>query len=119
MARMRKGSRAITVSDVDYRWRATGNDGSIDVTIWPETQRGPTIETCFNYSETLSPAGSGHWTSNGDQIVITNRIIERVIKYATETHNYDPTTQAPVLSLRWIEDFIRMDDAIRATDNQQ
>ena len=116
---MRKGSRAIVVNDVAYRWRANGNDGSIDVTIWPDNQPGPAIETRFHYGETVSPLGPGHWISNGDQVVITNRIIKRVIGYAVESHGYDPTTQAPAVGLRWIEDFIEMDDVIRATDTKQ
>lgn len=119
MARMKKNSRNITVRDVPYRWRATGTDGGIDVTIWPSEAPGPTIETNFHYGTYFSRKNA---TADGVplnapfdcQVIITNRIIKRVIDYAIDSHNYDPECRGKVLSLRWIEHFVDTSDAERA-----
>jgi len=39
--RSQKGSRRIVVRAVEYRWRATGNDGYISIGIWPANNTGP------------------------------------------------------------------------------
>lgn len=117
MARMKKSSRAINVDGVAYRWRARGTDWDIAVTIWPEVELGPAIETNFNYDASRSPIempdGSHGSIPNDDHVIITNRIVRRVIVHAKETHNYDPLNRGPALQLRWIESFIDMSDAIR------
>src|SRR5262245_38567165 len=39
-----KGSRKIVVEDVEYRWRAKGDDGYIRIGIWPANKVGPYIK---------------------------------------------------------------------------
>ena len=85
----------------------------------PDQEQGPVIETQFSYGESVSPLRPGLWRSNGDQIVITNRIVKRVIAHAMDSHGYDPCTRSPVVTIKWIEDFIQMDDVVCATDPDQ
>lgn len=117
MSRNTKNSRRIKVNDVDYRWRASGNDGYITFTIWPSNEIGPTIQGSFKYHETWVPAGEGRWSSAGDQIVITNRIVRRVIEFAVTNHAYNPLEKGQMLSLYRMDDQIVISDAVRATDS--
>ncbi len=114
MARSRKGSRGIKVDGVAYRWRATGSDMTVELAIWPDSGSGRSVHTRFSYGETVSPKGPGRWVSNGDQIVITTRIVERVIRYAISKHGYATTLDGPALELPFIEFEIDMDGVIRA-----
>ncbi len=50
--RSHKGSRRILVSGVEFRWRATGNDGYISIGIWPTNNIGPFIQGNLSYHET-------------------------------------------------------------------
>ena len=111
--RSTKGSRRIVVGDVEYRWRARGDDGYIVVGIWPSNNIGAYLEGNLRYHETWSPMGAG-WTSDGDQIVITARIVRRVIEHATTEHRYDPAVSGADINLRNLDDVIRWDDAVRA-----
>lgn len=115
--RRSKGSHRIVVQDVEYRWRATGNDGFISIGIWPSNNVGPYIMGNLGYHETWVNTGKGSWSSAGDQIVITNRIIRRIIQNAILQHGYDPKVKGPVLKLYVLDDVIRWDDAVRACDN--
>jgi hypothetical protein len=99
-----KGSHRIVVNGVEYRWRAKGDDGCIGIGIWPSNNIGPYIGCAIGY----------HETSAEGQIVVTNRIIRRVIEFAIARHGYDPHTNNPMLGLVSLEDVIRWDDAVRA-----
>ncbi len=116
MAKSSKGSSRIVVNDVEYRWRATGNDGWISVTIWPSNGVGATIACPFRYHETYEEVGSGHFSSRGDQIIITNRLVQRVILHSIEAESYDPSVPRPQLTIRNIEQKIDCSDAVRASD---
>jgi hypothetical protein len=113
--RSQKGSRRITVNDVDYRWRATGDDGYISLSIWPLNNVGPYIQGNFGYHQTWSPNGDGSYSSLGDQIVITNRIIRRIVEYAISAHRYTPLLKGKTLNLKVLDNVIKWDDAVRAS----
>jgi len=100
MARNTKNSRRITVNDVEYRWCANGDDGYITFTIWPTNDIGSTIHGNFQYHETWLPNGEDRWISTGDQIVVTNRIVRRLIEFAVSKHAYNPHEEGPMLNLR-------------------
>ena len=111
--RRAKGSHRIVVRDVEYRWRATGDDGCISVGIWPANDVGPYLSGNLRYHETWTDNGDGSWSSAKDQIVVTARIVRRVIEYAIDRHGYDPSVKGKELALRALDDAIRWDDAIR------
>ena len=114
MARSTKNARNITVAETKYHWRATGDDGYISVTIWPQRGEGPTISCNLSYKETWTPFGDGCRSSNGDQIVVTNRLIRRIVLFAIESHAYDPTEKGGHLKLRCVDSDIDLSDAVRA-----
>lgn len=115
MSRSLKHSHRIIVNDVEYRWRATGNDGWISVTIWPSNGVGPAIACQFRYHETFNATGPGHWVSSGNQIVVTNKLVRRVILYSIDAESYVPTKAGTQLNIRNIEDKIEWADSVRAT----
>jgi len=113
MARSKKQARHIVVKGVPFLWRATGNDEFIDLAIWPEALEGRSIHTTFRYHETWLPRGDGSYRNAGDQIVVTNRLVRRVIERAIEKLAYDPTSKGTPIEVRDIEKQIEMHDAIR------
>lgn len=115
MAKSSKRARHITVEGTAFYWRATGNDGWISLVIWPAVRNSPVIAATFRYRETWLPGGCGLSIPGGDQIVVTNRIVRRVILHALERCAYDPTRKGPLLRLPHIDDHIDMSDAIRAS----
>ena len=120
MARSTKAARRITVDSVEYRWRATGNDGYITITVWPSTAIGPAILGNFGYHETYVSSGEANgypcWKSLHDQVVITNRIVRRVIDYARTNRGYDPHVCGKVLKLGGMDKEVDLADAIRANE---
>jgi len=113
-----KGSHLITVRGVEYRWRATGNDGYISVGIWPVSNIGPFISGSFRYHDTVVDNHDGSYSSAGDQIVVTARLARRIIEHAITSHAYDPNKKGKQLNLGALEGVIKWDDAIRASDPQ-
>jgi hypothetical protein len=112
--RSAKGSRRIVVRGVEYRWRAKGNDGYISIGIWPANNIGPYIKGNLRYHETWIQH-YGIQLSAKDQIVITSRIIRRIIEHAIAQHSYDPDVKGTELNLRVLDDVVQWDDAIRAS----
>ncbi|WP_029246849.1 hypothetical protein [Schlesneria paludicola] len=108
-----KESHKIVVAGVEYRWRATGNDGWISVGIWPSNKLGPIIEGIFRYHETWIDIGGGHCRSSGDQIIVTNRIVRRIIEHAITTCSYNPLVAGKQLHLGPLEDVVKWSDAVR------
>jgi hypothetical protein len=113
--RSQKGSRRIVVRAVEYRWRATGNDGYISIGIWPANNTGPYIQGNLRYRETWIDSGKGSWKSAGDQIVVTNRIVRRIIEHATAACGYDPQVRGKELNLRVLDDVVKWDDVVRGS----
>ena len=111
-----KGSHRIVVDDVEYRWRATGDDGYISIGIWPSNNIGSYIRGNLRYHETWPDIGNGVRRSAGNQIVVTNRIVRRIIEHALMNHAYDPNVAGAELNLKVLDDVVRWDDAVRATD---
>jgi hypothetical protein len=114
MAKAHKAARNIVVKDVAYRWRATGNDGWIALTVWPTALPGPAIHCTFDYDHTFVPKRAGV-TSTTRQIVITARIVRRVIEYAIRTHRYDASAKGPELDLKKVDEVIDRSDALRSS----
>lgn len=54
-----KGSRKTMLREVEFRWRATGNDGFISVGIWPTRYIGPSIHGNLRCHETRIDKGGG------------------------------------------------------------
>lgn len=113
MARATKRARNLVFAGVKYRWRATGNDDGIALTLWPATLPGPEIRCHFDYGHTLTPADGGV-THLSEQLVVTARIVRRVVDYATFAKGYDPAVKGTPLELRDIERHIDVSDAIRS-----
>lgn len=113
--RSQKRSRRIVVDGAEYRWRGTGNDGWISIGIWPANNIGPFIYGQFGYHETWIDIGDGSLSSARDQLVITNRIIRRIIEYAKSAWGYDPDMPGKELRLNSLEDVVQWEDAIRGT----
>jgi hypothetical protein len=111
-----KGSRRIVVNAAEYRWRAAGNNGYISVGIWPSNNIGPYIHGNLRYDETWIDCGNGALRSAGDQIVVTNRIIQRIIEHAIARHEYNPNAKGPELNLKNLDNAIQWQDAVRASD---
>lgn len=103
------------VGGVEYRWRATGNDGWISVGIWPANNIGSIIEGSFRYHESWIDMGGGHHRSAGDQIIVTNRIVRRIIEHAISTYGYNPLKDGKELHLGTLEDAIEWKDAVRGS----
>jgi hypothetical protein len=110
--RASKGSHRIAVGEVEYRWRATGNDGYICISIWPTSNIGPYLGGNLRYHEGWID-DDGSWGSGGNQLVVTNRIIRRIIEYAISEYNYDPTVKGKELHLNALDEAIEWKDAVR------
>ena len=78
------------VGDVEYRWRARSNAISISIGIGSANDIGPYLRGNLRYHETWVENGDGSRASAKDQIIVTNRIIRRIIEHAIIAHHYDP-----------------------------
>jgi hypothetical protein len=112
--RSSKGSHRIAVQGVEYRWRAKGNDGYISIGIWPTNKVGSYICGNLRYHETYVDNADGSRAS-ADQIVVTNRLIRRIIEYAIVEHRYDPNVKSGELNLQVLDQVITWNDAVRAS----
>lgn len=110
-----KGSHRIVVHSIEFRWRAKGDDGYISIGIWPVNNIGPYIHGSLGYHETRIDNEDGSCSSAGNQIVVTNKIIRRIIEYAISEHHYDPQAKGKELNLQVLEEVIKWDDAVRAS----
>ena len=111
MAVSSKTARNIVVNGTHYRWRATGNDGWITLVVWPHQHPGPKIACTFDYDQTEVPRGNGV-TSLIGQLVITNRLVRRILLHAIRG-GYDPRTKAPQWNLGRADKLIDIADAER------
>ena len=113
--RSKKGTQRIVFHGVEYRWSARGDDGYIVVGIWPANNVGAYIRGNFKYHETWIKERERYWKSAGDQIVITNRIVRRIIEHVVAEYGYDPQVKGKDVNLKVLDDVIQWDDANRAT----
>ena len=110
MAVSKKNSRRIVVNDVEFRWRASGNDGWISVVVWP---------TCNDQSRLVSTVGYHHEgklvstdiTTHHRQIVVTNRLVRQLILHFGIDFLVESCGQIDAGALETIVD---IGDAIRA-----
>jgi hypothetical protein len=113
--RSSKGSHCMAVRDVEYRWRAQGNDGYISIGIWPTNNVGSFLHGSLGYHETWIENRDGSRSSAGDQIVVTNQLIRRIIEHAITQHHYDPNVKGKELNLQVLDEVIEWHDAVRAS----
>lgn len=78
MAVSKKGSRNITVSDHDFKWRATGNDDGITILVWPVSNEDSLVVATVDYYHDMNKVAPGHYGSQS-QLVVTNRMIRELI----------------------------------------
>ena len=110
MAVSRKGSRLIVVDGVRFRWRAEGNDDFIQLVIWPDLRRGGGKIACtFGYHQTQVPNGDG-WSMTR-QLIITNRIVRRVILHAL-AKGFDAAASGE-MDLKCVDGVVDISDAVR------
>jgi hypothetical protein len=116
MARSSKGARNITVDGVAYRWRASGNDGHIDLTVWPAEGSGAAIECRFAYGEVFSTStkANGAYERLQGQTIITNRIVRRVLDHAVQAHGYQSSRPGSPFSLGSLDGIVDVWDALRS-----
>lgn len=78
MAVNTKGSRRIEIDGTEFRWRATGNDDWISVVVWPAANDRTRVVGNIGYHQEAREVAEGHYTLH-NQVVVTNRIIRRLI----------------------------------------
>jgi len=76
----RKGSRKITVDEIVFWWKATGNDGWISIVICPERMNVKIVGT-FEYHSVFvkESINNQKYSKVHGQIIITNRVIKSII----------------------------------------
>ena len=111
-----KGTHVIAVAGAEYRWRAKGNDECISIGIWPANDVGPYIGGRFCYHNRWIDNGDGTSTSSGDQLVVTSRLVKRIIEHALSKCGYNPKLKGKQLDLGPLEDIIKLDDGVRASN---
>lgn len=84
MAINKIGSRKIIVDNKEFRWSATGNDGWISIAIWP-VDVDMKIVGIFDYHAKYEKSSDDDkpYTKVQGQIIITNRVIRKIIDYVT------------------------------------
>ncbi len=117
MARARKGARHITVDDVTYCWRASSLDDFISIASWPEDAGRPTLTARLHDGrvEGENPPGRNHQSAR--TLVMTNRIVRRLLKLAGSAHGHDPSVNGSSVHPDHVEMMIDVADAIVA-DNK-
>lgn len=113
MAKAAKTARNITVGAVRFRWRATGNDGWISLTIWPRELPGPVIACSLDYHHTPEPLANGVLALTR-QVIVTNRLVRGVIELAISQFGYDAAKKGKQLNLPRVDELLDMSKALRA-----
>lgn len=85
----RKGARSVTVDGQRYRWIASGNDGTIDVTIQVADGSGPMIHAYFTYAGVWKPRDSNSYSLDRQGRAVTPEVVRSTIRWALE-HDWDP-----------------------------
>jgi len=110
MAINKKGSRRTVVDNVEFRWRATGNDGWITLVIWPSDNESSRIVASAGYHSNFTPKINGVCSAI-DQIVITNRMVREVILHVGTNRIIMNQGQIDIGSIEQIFD---MEKAVRS-----
>lgn len=118
MGQSNKKNRRITVAGIEYLWRASGDSGYISVSVWPASLPHRGLWGTLRYDETRTPfelpSGTKGYSSS-QQLVVTPKIIRRIIEYAVERHDFDPAVKAPQLKLFDLDPHIDTSDVERAS----
>jgi hypothetical protein len=112
MPKSTKAARHISVFGVKYMWRAKGGDGWISVTVWPDGLAGPTMACTFDYEQTVIDVRGCQTLRH--QLVVTNRIVRRIIEYAVRERGYSPHTKSTQLNLGRLSGVVDTGDAVRS-----
>ncbi|MCE3228138.1 MAG: hypothetical protein K0S32_2689 [Bacteroidetes bacterium] len=80
MAVPRKGFRRITVDNVKYWWKTTGQDYGISLTIAGESRGGQLLVTGFDYHHKLIKVYDNGGQGYAQQITITPFMVRQVIE---------------------------------------
>ena len=110
MAVNKKGSRRIEIDGTEFRWRATGNDGWISIVVWPAENDRSRLVGSVDYHQEAREANDGHYTLH-HQIVVTNRLIRRLILHFGIEELLAANQQ---INVGRLEDLIDVGDAVRA-----
>lgn len=78
MAVNKKGSRNITVSGHDFKWRATGSDELISIVLWPQKNENSRVVASIGYHNEMKQTEEGCFVSQS-QVLVTNRMIRELI----------------------------------------
>ena len=77
-----KGSRNITVENIKFKWKVTGNDGFVTVVIWPVNEKNIKLIGTFAYHDEYEKNfDKDVYIKTRGQIIITNRVIRTIIEY--------------------------------------
>ncbi len=109
MAKYKKGSRKIVIDSTEFRWSATGNDGWITVVIWAPNKDSLKLIGTFEYHHKYVESCGG-WTLKG-QIIITNRVIRKIIEHVGVNKILNSKGQ---LNLGDLEEIYDINNALRA-----
>ena len=109
MAISKKGNRNIVVDDIDFRWRATGNDDIITIVIWSASNENSRVVGRVGYHLELVEVSEGHYSSNSE-LIVTNRIIREIILHVGVQKILDNSGQ---LNIGDIEEIYEVKNAVR------
>jgi len=111
MAKANRRSRHIVVNDVEYRWRTKFSDDGLSLSVWPAYRRGTMVVCRFGLAAlaTKQPNGNVHYSQF---LVVTPRIVQRVIAHALQHSAYEPHGSKGTVAVR--PENIDLTDAIRA-----
>jgi len=106
----KKGNRNITVDEHDFKWRATGNDGWINIVLWPVSNEDSRVVASIEYHHEMKEVGEGHFTSQS-QLVVTNRIIKELIMHVGVDKILNNQGQ---MNIGRVEGFYNVSNALRS-----
>jgi hypothetical protein len=104
MARASKGARHIAVDGVAYRWRVRDIGICVALTVWPAAPSGPMLTAWFDHDASLGR----------EQLIVTNRLVRRVIELAVVEHRYDAQDPRTAVNLPHVNVRIDTTATIRA-----
>lgn len=99
----------------EFRWRATGNDGWISIIIWPTENDDSRVIGDVGYHHLWRDNDDGSKSSIG-QVVVTNRMIRKIIEYIGPETIVSHKGQ---MNIGAIEDVFDVREAVRSEDVKQ
>ncbi len=106
MSRRLKNTRKIVVNETEYRWIVIDQDDgcNIGISIWPASNTGPSISTklSFNVTRINNYDRDGKCistTTGNDQIIITGKVIRKLILHCVADLNYNIAIKGKSIAL--------------------